>query len=209
MAACSHRIVRAWLAGRDLGLRSGCRPAAGLTPRGRSARLSRRLKPRSFSSRSLYAVSSRRTCRWRRRRSRQPSISSIRVPSARMKAASPGGRCQRSLCLANSGMPARVAIAQAHQLVPGVPSAQPEHQATGELSASATVTLWGSGRWRSDVRAWPRRSGTRQGGSAGFRSAARSGARTCELDGEATYDRCAATCYLNGTDISEEMCSWT
>jgi len=28
---------------------------------------------------------------------------------------------------------------------------------------------------------------------------------TCELDGEATYDRCAAICHLNGTDISEEM----
>jgi micrococcal nuclease len=28
---------------------------------------------------------------------------------------------------------------------------------------------------------------------------------TCELDGEATYDRRAAICHLNGTDISEEM----
>jgi endonuclease YncB( thermonuclease family) len=28
---------------------------------------------------------------------------------------------------------------------------------------------------------------------------------TCELDGEATYDRCAAICHLNGTDISEEI----
>ena len=28
---------------------------------------------------------------------------------------------------------------------------------------------------------------------------------TCELDGEATYDRCAAICHLNGTDISEKM----
>lgn len=28
---------------------------------------------------------------------------------------------------------------------------------------------------------------------------------TCELDGEATYDRCAAICHLHGTDISEEM----
>jgi micrococcal nuclease len=28
---------------------------------------------------------------------------------------------------------------------------------------------------------------------------------TCELHGEATYDRCAAICHLNGTDISEEM----
>jgi micrococcal nuclease len=27
----------------------------------------------------------------------------------------------------------------------------------------------------------------------------------CELDGEATYDRCAAICRLDGTDISEEM----
>ena len=28
---------------------------------------------------------------------------------------------------------------------------------------------------------------------------------TCELDGEATYDRCAAICYLESSDISEEM----
>jgi micrococcal nuclease len=28
---------------------------------------------------------------------------------------------------------------------------------------------------------------------------------TCELDGEATYDRCVATCHLDGADISEEM----
>lgn len=28
---------------------------------------------------------------------------------------------------------------------------------------------------------------------------------SCELDGEATHDRCAAICYLNGTDLSEEM----
>jgi micrococcal nuclease len=28
---------------------------------------------------------------------------------------------------------------------------------------------------------------------------------TCVLDGEATYDRCAAICRLEGADISEEM----
>ena len=28
---------------------------------------------------------------------------------------------------------------------------------------------------------------------------------TCELDGEATYDRCAAICHLERADISEEM----
>ena len=28
---------------------------------------------------------------------------------------------------------------------------------------------------------------------------------TCELDGEATYDRCAAICPLDGTDIFEDM----
>jgi micrococcal nuclease len=28
---------------------------------------------------------------------------------------------------------------------------------------------------------------------------------TCELDGEATYDRCAAICFLEGADIAAEM----
>ena len=27
----------------------------------------------------------------------------------------------------------------------------------------------------------------------------------CQLDGEATYDRCAAVCYLNGADVAAEL----
>jgi endonuclease YncB( thermonuclease family) len=41
--------------------------------------------------------------------------------------------------------------------------------------------------------------------TAAMRDLVLGGVLTCELDGEATYDRRAAICYLDGTDIYEEM----